>query len=125
MATLELEARLNNLLSTAQTETSDIDLFAPITEREECQICMIPLPIKEEETIFMTCCGKYVCGGCIHNSIKRDRENGVPRHKIKCAFCCQPTPKNDIKSLKKLMNKNNPRAILMMADKYELGERVF
>jgi len=39
MATLEeLEARLNNLLSTAQVETKDIDLFAPIEEKEECPI---------------------------------------------------------------------------------------
>ena len=30
MASLELEARLDNLLATAQEETKDIDLFAPI-----------------------------------------------------------------------------------------------
>ena len=53
MATnLELEARLDNLLSTAQAETAAIDLYAPIAEREECPICMIPLPIKESETVF-------------------------------------------------------------------------
>ena len=34
MTTLELEARLDNLLSTAQIETADIDIFAPIAERE-------------------------------------------------------------------------------------------
>ena len=46
MASLELKARLDTLLSTAQAETADIDLFATIDiqEREECPICMIPLP---------------------------------------------------------------------------------
>ena len=45
MASLELEARLDNLLSTAQEETKDIDLFAPIPAREECPICLQILPI--------------------------------------------------------------------------------
>ena len=44
MVSLELEARLDNLLSTAQAETANIDLFAPIQEKEECPICLIPLP---------------------------------------------------------------------------------
>ena len=46
MISLELEARLDNLLCTAQAETADIDLLAPliITEREECPICLLPLP---------------------------------------------------------------------------------
>ena len=35
MVSLELEARLDNLLATAQEETKDIDLFAPIQERED------------------------------------------------------------------------------------------
>jgi len=51
MATLELEARLDNLLATAQTETADIDLLAPLPEREECPICLIPLPIKHIHTL--------------------------------------------------------------------------
>lgn len=42
MPTLELDARLDNLLSTTQAETADIDLFAPIQEREECPICLLP-----------------------------------------------------------------------------------
>ena len=43
MVSLELEARLDNLLATAQKETADIDLFAPIPDKNECPMCMIPL----------------------------------------------------------------------------------
>ena len=64
MSSLELEARLNNLLSTAQTETADSDIFAPIPEREECPICLIPLPLVECEISFYACCGKSICRGC-------------------------------------------------------------
>jgi hypothetical protein len=69
MATLDLEARLDNLLATAQEETKDIDLFAPIQEREECPICMIPLPMRDDETVFKLCCGKVICSGCVYKNV--------------------------------------------------------
>jgi len=47
MTTLELGARLDNLLFTAKEETANDDLYAPILLREECPICLLPLPIKE------------------------------------------------------------------------------
>ena len=76
MPTLELEARLDNLLATAQAETADIDLFAPIiiAEREECPICMIPLPFLAKETRFMICCGKRICCGCTYKQTMTDIE---------------------------------------------------
>ena len=49
MVSLELEARLDNLLATAQEETADIDMFAPIPEKEECPICLLPLPLLNDE----------------------------------------------------------------------------
>ena len=122
MSTLELEARLDNLLSTAQDETKDIDLFAPVPEREECPVCLQTLPLREDETLFMTCCGKKVCCGCIIKSKMVDRKNGVPDHKQKCAFCRQPYPKNNVKALKKLMKKNNPDAFYQMTRNYREGK---
>ena len=128
MVSFELEARLDNLLATAQEETSNIDLFAPIQEKEECPICMITLPIHEEEISFSECCGKYVCSGCVCENIKTYR-NQIERRVItmeefKCAFCRQPPPKNTIKALKKLMKKNNTQAFLHMAGYYERGDGV-
>ena len=120
MVSLELEARLDNLLSTAQEETSDIDLFAPITEREECPICLLPLPIKEGQIVFMPCCGKDICKGCICKQKMNDVKNGTA-HEQKCAFCRQ-SPPNIVKAIKKLMKKNNPDAFMCMAFKHKLGE---
>jgi len=76
MVSLELEARLDSLLSIAQAETADIDLFAPIiiAEREECPICLIPFHINETETVFMSCCGKQICGGCAYKHMLTDRD---------------------------------------------------
>ena len=84
MASLELEARLDNLLSTAHRETADINLFAPITEREECPICMIPLPFEENEILFKMCCGKTICHGCDCKQKMTDMKNKVPTHKRMC-----------------------------------------
>ena len=125
MASLELQARLDNLLATAQTEMADVDLFAPIQEREECPICMIPLPIEDNEIRFMTCCGKSICIGCDYKQQMSEIKNGVPKSEQKCAFCCQPDPENHIKALKKLMKKNNPNAFMAMAERYKSGDGVF
>jgi len=125
MVSSELEARLDNVLATVQTETADINLFAPITERDECPICLIPLPLKEDEIQFMVCCGKRICIGCRYkqtiSEIKRDREKGVQKHDIKCAFCCQSSPTNRIKALKKLMKKNNIQSFIQMSTHYKRG----
>lgn len=129
MTTLELEARLNNLLSTAQAETADVDIFTPIAEKEECPICFIPLPLSmkiEGDIVFMPCCGKMICCGCIYKNVKTENAKGVPIKEHKCAFCRQLIePKSIIKSAKKLMKRNNPHAFMRMADHYKTGDGVF
>ena len=113
MVSLELQARLDNLLSTAQAETADTDLFAPIAEKEECPLCLIPLPLTESEIVFMPCCGKTICNGCIYKSTIIAIENGIQKHEAKCAFCRQPSNASSyIKQLKKLMKKNIPNAYI-------------
>lgn len=124
MTTLELEARLDNLLSTAQIETADINIFAPIAEREECPICLIPLPINVKEITFMSCCGKRICFGCTCKHAVTDVKNGAPLDEHKCAFCQQivkVTAKIHIKRLKKLMKKNIPKSFIQMANRYKTG----
>ena len=102
MGTLELEARIDNLLVTAREETANIDLFAPNVEREECPICMIPLPFNEDHdrgsesrysSRYMPCCGKRICTGCIMKSAQTEKQKGVKHHELKCAFCRQLTEK--------------------------------
>ena len=124
MTTLvELEARLDNLLSTAQAETADIDIFAPITEKEECPICLIPFPNDDESTKFYPCCGKNVCIGCVSEHMKTEIKNGADH--TQCAFCRKISPKNDIKALKKLMKRdNNPIAFMEMAFRHKSGRGV-
>jgi len=120
MTSLELlEARLDNLLSTALEETKNIDLFVPI-RKDECSICFIPLPLEEKYTTFMNCCGKTICEGCLFKDMWKEIEKGKQRHL--CAFCRKPTNEgNYIKDMKKLMKNNNPEAFIQMAKKHVLG----
>jgi len=124
MAALELETRLDSILSNAQTETANIDLFAPIPEREECPICMIPFSFETQWDVFNTCCGKRVCKGCILKKMFNDEIDGTPQHEQKCAFC-RRVIQNTIKQLKKLMKNNYPDAFIMMANNYKTGDLVF
>ena len=125
MVSLELEARLDNLLSTAQKETEDIDLFATIAEREDCPICMIPLPLSESELTFMTCCGKKICMGCTWKEVKNSEKKGLRFEEQICAFCRRPEDENPIKSLKKLTKKKNPTAFIRMGIHYKEGDGDF
>ena len=124
-----LEKRLDDLLSTAQEETAHIDLFAPITDRKECPICMIPVPVNDSEITFMSCCGKSICNGCIYKHMMNNRMNKIPAHEQKCAFCCQPTnrrtAKDGNKSLKKLMKNNVPEAFIQRGKQYKTGIDMF
>ena len=128
-AVLELKARLDALLSTAQRETTDIDLFAPIPKREECPICMITLPIIKHGALFHTCCGKTICDGCAHKSLMTEIENNgaLAWDRHVCAFCRQKTEKSAnkcIKLLRKQMKKNNPEAFIHIADRHKKGDGV-
>jgi len=130
VSSLELEARLDNLLANAQKETADTDLFAPIPEREECPLCLIPVSVKERDSVLKLCCGKTICIGCGYKHMLTDMMNkkGVSHSwdDYKCPFCQQEDGKiNNIKCLKRLMKKKNPEAFMMMAVNYETGEGVF
>ena len=45
-------------------------------EREECLLCMLPLPLNETETCYRNCCGKTVCYGCIYDQFQVDKKEG-------------------------------------------------
>jgi len=129
MATLELEARLDNLLSTSQKETEDIDLFASMPEREECPLCLVPFPFEHGTIVYAECCGKNICGGCIYKNMETEADNskGDLSKVGLCAFCRQPpirTAKAGIKAIRKQMKKNNPGAFMEMSGHYILGEGI-
>ena len=94
-------------------------LFREPPLREECPICMLPLPIYDSHTgtNFYSCCGKNICIGCIDVMV----ESGA---KDLCPFCRTPlaeSGEDDVVRLKKLMKNGNADAILRLAGLYDRG----
>ena len=104
-------------------ELYDEKLFEEPKPREECPICMLPLPLDANQVVYQSCCGKDICYGCIYAM----RETGVKNMKL-CPFCKTPPAKSDeeqIKRTKKLMEKGNGMAFFMLAGYYDRGFRGF
>ena len=81
---------------------SDEDLFKQPPLKEDCPICMLPLPSVVSARMYMVCCGKKICAGCTHAVAIRDGGVGL------CPFCRHPAPTSDnehIKMLKKRVKK--------------------
>ena len=99
-------------------ELYDEKLFKEV-EPDECPICMLPLPFENNASTFMTCCGKTICSGCIFAMI--ESEGGADL----CAFCRAPqnvSDEEDIKRIKKLMDKGITEAYYFLGCQYTQGE---
>ena len=49
-------------------ELFDEELFKDAPEREECPICMLPLPFDDDQRAFNECCGKLLCQGTMQQN---------------------------------------------------------
>ena len=73
---------------------SDEDLFKQ-PPKKDCPICMLPLPALESGSMYMICCGKTVCVGCMFAPVYDDKGKIIPERK--CPFCRTPLPNLDKK----------------------------
>ena len=89
-----------------QSEASEISEELGMFEsppKEDCVICMLPLPLESMMASYQACCGKRLCGGCVieHarviNATNEERETNedlahLPLLDETCAFCREPIP---------------------------------
>lgn len=96
-------------------QANDLALFQD-PPREDCPICMLPLPLCEGETSFRYCCGQTICLGC-YIARKVDYASGKTVKDNTCPFCREPhTPdKLVLDQLNKLMEKGNGKAFNLVA----------
>lgn len=101
---------------------SDDELFKDPPPKEECPICMQPMPyefgICGVEVTYQTCCGKVICYGCMKAA---EEEIQAGNMKDWCAFCRVPYPYTD-REIKKRWTKrvklNDVEAFLGLAADY-------
>ena len=104
-------------------ELYDEQLFKEHQPREECPICMLPLPVYEINpnfgTTFYSCCGKNICNGCIY---AMDERGGKIMEL--CPFCKAPPAESDAENVertKKIMEKGNADAYYALGTWYAQG----
>eukprot|EP00956_Cyclotella_meneghiniana_P020946 scaffold37567_cov36-Cyclotella_meneghiniana.AAC.3 len=89
-------------------------LYAQPPRKEDCPICMILLSCNKGESVYMTCCGKRICGGCYY-CLRRDV----------CPFCNTADPKSNEETIKRIserINKyNDPGAMNVLGGFYQTG----
>jgi len=101
-------------------ELHDEKLFKQPPPNEDCPICMIRLPMLATGTVYMACCGKVICRGCVYAFQSRATKK---EHDI-CPFCRTPPPKSDKKKVKryeKRIEMNDAMAISSMGAYYDGG----
>jgi len=80
------------------------------THLGECPICFFPLSLDKRKSIFMSCCGKLICKGCVHANFM------AHLHDIEkagtCVFCREPpTERDNNEKLMKRVEANDPAAL--------------
>jgi hypothetical protein len=129
-------------------ELRDEALFKDLPAKEDCPICFLPMPVKliacmtlppatitsvpicdfadandgvanlASETYY-SCCGKSICGGCIHSIIKSGN-NGT------CPFCNSDrgtqTEEEKIAEMMKRVEANDASAIYVLGNSYYYGQ---
>ena len=118
----EINAGVTALIERLESETTDVELYGPLTEQEDCPICFLPLPLHDAEHVYMACCGQLICGGCAHASsliCKKMKKSEL------CAFCRSETGQDDkamVAQLRSRLEKNDVSATNNLAARYREGD---
>ena len=99
-------------------ELHDEVLFKQPSPRDECPICMLPLPIDFGGTGYRACCGKIICNGCHDAAALADNRQ-------LCPFCRTPDVSGDeaVERLKKRAEGDDAQALYNLGCLYNSGIR--
>ena len=106
-------------------ELHDEALFRQPPPEEDCPICFLLMPLLRTGRRYMTCCGKFICSGCIYAPVYDNEGNEVDGN---CPFCRTPNPAIDeeiVERVKKQMETGNANAIYNFGNYYFKGARGF
>ena len=105
---------------------SDDDLFKVPPPKEDCPICMQPIPYENGicgvTRVYQPCCGKLLCGGCV---VAAQIEMHKGNMKRLCPFCRVPIQRSDkemMKRIKKRLKVNDTEAFFTLGMKYHYGK---
>ena len=110
----------------------DPELWKPHPPREECPVCLVPLPLENSLASYWSCCGMVVCKACkeenrralVITNRKRAEKKLQPIERS-CAFCRSPLHKTDsecINQYHERINKDDLMAMFVISKYYRSGE---
>jgi len=106
-------------------DISDEKLFQDPPPKEDCLICMLPMPFANGACgvgkAYMACCGKTMCSGCMIAEKDEMKEGNLKKW---CSLCRVPLPGSDeefVKRLKKRMKLNDKEAFNYLGQAYRDG----
>ena len=103
-------------------ELHDEKLFKhPPQLHGDCPICFLRIPTLRTGRRYQSCCGKFICSGCIHAPVYDNQGNKVAKT---CPFCRTQAPYTEDESnerLKKRMEANDAVAIFNTGCYYYCG----
>lgn len=116
---------LSDILNNMTISEGD-KLFQDPPPREDCPICMLPMPYKsglcDVNMVYHSCCGKVICTGCL---VAAEVEIDKGKMKELCAFC-RVAPisldNEEINRYKKRMKLNDSGAFFMLGGAYARAE---
>jgi hypothetical protein len=87
------------------------------THKGECPICFLPMPLDLNESVFMGCCGKELCQGCIFANYISNIDDRVKART--CVFCRTPNLGEEEyeKRKKERLEANDPPTLCMKGSK--------
>ena len=68
----------------------------PPSQYVDCPICFLRMPELDTGKRYQTCCGKYICSGCIYANAHIDLKKQL------CPFCRIPHPKTDEEAINRV-----------------------
>ena len=126
----DLTATLGKLEGGGKRDTddsiSDDDLFKQPPPNEDCPICLLCLPTLASGSVYKSCCGKIICGGCDYAPMYDNLGNEIIERK--CPFCRTPTPDSDEeynRRLQKRVELGDAEAIFTLGNYYDDGKYGF
>ena len=115
-----------NLGKLAVSDNNDDKLFQDPPPKEDCAICMLPLPYSNNidgfKKTYQPCCGKILCDGCKVEAVDKMRKGEL---KQCCPYCREGFPnsgKELIKRIKKRMKLKDGDAFYSLGCQYEGGQ---
>ena len=125
----DLAAAIDKLEGSRKRDDDDIsddELFKQPPQKEDCPICNLLLPALTSGSVYKSCCGKIICGGCSLSPVYDNLGNELIERK--CPFCRTPAPysiEEDNKRLQKRVEVDDAWAIYTLGICYRNGDYGF